>query len=268
MTTGGNPLIKPEIANTTTLGMVWQPGWAQNLSLSLDVYDIEIEDAIDQLGTDEIIDRCYIQGAQDICSLITRVDGDPPLIRNILNVYVNVAEAITRGADLEVSYARPVSIVGGDAESIAFRFFANYLDEVSFGFAGVEPVNEAGSLEYPEWLSTAQFVYSRGPFSMMLQTRYRDATIRNELWVEGVDIEDNSVPSRTYTNLNLSYDFEWGGTNAQAYFYVGNLFDEDPPMVAGGIGGTSGRAAYLGPEATGIFDVLGRTFTVGLQVGL
>src|SRR5690606_14097177 len=51
LTTGGNPQIRPEIANTTTAGMVWQPGWAENFSLSLDVYDIEIEDAIDQLGT-------------------------------------------------------------------------------------------------------------------------------------------------------------------------------------------------------------------------
>lgn len=265
LTTGGNPKIQPEIAHTTTLGMIWQARWAESLSVSLDVYDIEIEDAIDQLGPQEIVDRCYIQGAQDICALISRIDGDPPLIRNILNVYINVAEAVTRGADLELSYARPVRIIGGEPESIGFRFFANYLDEVSFGFAGVEAINEAGSLSYPKWLAMGSFVYSRGPFSMMWQTRYRDSTIRNILWTEGVDIEDNSVSSRTYTNLNLSYDFEWGSTNAQAYFYVGNLFDKDPPMVATGIGGTTGRAAFTD---AGIFDVLGRTFTVGFRVGL
>jgi iron complex outermembrane recepter protein len=265
LTAGGNPLVRPELSDTTTFGVVWQPSRIDNLSLSLDVYNIEIEDAIAQLGTQSILDRCYIQGAQDICALITRVDADPPLIRNIFNVFVNVAEAVTKGADLEVSYARPVTIVGGNDESIAFRFFANYLDEVSFSFAGVEPLNEAGALNYPEWLATGSFIYRRGPFSMSWQTRYRDSTVRNILWQEGVDIENNRVPSRTYTNLNLSYDFEWGTTNAQAYFYVGNLFDEDPPLIAGGIGGTSGRAGYTN---NGLFDVLGRTFTVGLQVGL
>jgi len=265
LTTGGNPLIRPEIADTTTFGVVYQPSWADNLSMSLDFYDIQIEDAIDQLGTGEIIDRCYIQNAQEICALITRIDADPPLIRNIFNIFINVSEAITRGADFEVSYARPINIVGGNDESIGIRFFANYLDEVSFAFAGVEPLNQAGELQYPEWLATGSFTYNRGPFSLSWQTRFRDSTVRNMLWVDGVDIADNKVPGRTYTNLNLSYDFTWGDTEANAYFYVGNLFDKDPPLLAGGVGGTTGWASYTNG---GIFDVLGRSFTVGLQVGL
>src|SRR5690606_16007859 len=157
------------------------------------------------------------------------------------NVYINVAEAITRGADVELSYARPINLVGGQDETLALRVFANYLEEVSFGFSGAEVLNQAGELECPAWLATGPLSYNRGPFSFTWQTRFRDSTTRNMLWEEGVDIEDNSVSGRTYTNLNLSYDFEWGSTTAQAYFYVGNLFDEDPPMVANGIGGTSGR---------------------------
>lgn len=264
LTTGGNPNIQPEIADTTTFGVVYQPRWAQNLNMSVDFYDIQINDAIDQLGTQEILDRCYIQGAQEICALITRVDADPPLIRNIFNIYINVAEAITRGADFELSYARPITLVGGNAESIGFRFFANYLDEVSFAFTGVEPVNQAGELQYPKWLATGSFTYNRGPFSMTWQTRYRDSTVRNVLWVEGVDIENNRVPSRTYTNLNLSYDFSLGDMDARAYFYIGNLFDKDPPMVASGVGGTTGWASYTN---SGVFDVLGRTYAVGFQLG-
>jgi outer membrane receptor protein involved in Fe transport len=267
LTTGGNANIRPELADTTTIGLVYQPGWADNLSLSIDLYDIQIADAIDQLGTQEILQRCAA-GAQDICDLITRVDTGTPLIRNIFNVYVNVSEAVTRGADLEISYARPVNITGGNDESIALRFFANYLDQVSFQFEGAPVQNLAGELEYPEWLTSASFSYNRGPFSMTWQTRYRDSTTRDYDWVEGIDIEDNNVSGRTYTNLNLSYDFEWGSSNAQAYFYVGNLFDEDPPLLASGIGGTSGRATFTNSGGVGIFDVLGRSYNVGFQVGL
>jgi outer membrane receptor protein involved in Fe transport len=264
LTTGGNAQIRPELADTTTIGFVYQPQWAENLSLSVDVYDIEIADAIDQLGTNEILQRCAA-GAMDICALITRAQTGTPLIRNIFNVFVNVSEAVTRGVDLEVGYRRPINLIGGNDESISLRFFANYLDEVSFQFAGAPVQNLAGEVEYPEWLTTAAFTYNRGPFSMTWQTRYRDSTIRDLDWIEGIDIADNNISGRTYTNLNLSYDFEWGNSTAQGYFYVGNLFDEDPPIFAGGIGGTSGRASYTN-EA--IFDVLGRTFTVGLQVGL
>jgi hypothetical protein len=152
-------------------------------------------------------------------------------------------------------------IFGGD-ESIGIRFFANYLDEVSSQFVGVVPLNEAGELAYPKWLATGSFTYTNGPFRFNWQTRYRDATIREMLWTEGIDIEDNSVAGRTYTNVNLSYDLDWGSATGQAYFYVGNLFDKDPPMLPGAVGATTGTAAFTDNNR---FDTLGRTYSLGVQ---
>lgn len=262
LTTGGNPNIRPELADTTTVGFVYQPQWAEDLNLSVDFYDIQIQDAIAQLGTQEILDRCYLQGAQDICALIERNDTGLPFIRQINNVFINIAETVTSGIDIEVSYRKAMRIFGGD-ESIAIRFFANFLDEVSSAFVGVDPLNEAGELAYPEWLTTASFTYQNGPFRLNWQTRYRDATIREMLWTEGVDIEDNDVSGRTYTNVNLSYDLEWGSRTGQAYFYVGNLFDKDPPLMPGGVSGTTGASTYTD---NGRFDTLGRTYSLGVQM--
>ena len=106
------------------------------------------------------------------------------------------------------------------------------------------------------------FTYTNGPFNFNWQTRFRDATIREILWTEGVDIASNHVSSRTYTNLNMSYDIEWGRTSGQAYFYVGNLFDKDPPLIPGGVSGTTGMAAYTD---NGRFDTLGRTYSLGFS---
>jgi outer membrane receptor protein involved in Fe transport len=261
LTTGGNPEIKPELADTTTFGVVWQPDWTDDFNLSVDVYNIEIQDAIAQLGTQEILDRCYVQGAQEICALISRNDTGVPLIRQILNVFINIAETKTSGVDIEASYRKDMRIFGGD-ESIAVRFFANYLDEVSQQFVGVAPLNEAGELAYPEWLATGTFTYTNGPFRFNWQTRYRDATIRDVLWVEGIDIADNDVSGRTYTNLNLSYDLEWGASTGQAYFYIGNLFDKDPPLIPQAVGATSGTAAFTDNNR---FDTIGRTYSLGVQ---
>jgi iron complex outermembrane recepter protein len=261
LTTGGNPEIRPELADTTTFGVVWQPNWADDFNLSVDVYNIEIQDAIAQLGAQEILDRCYLQGAQDICALISRNDTGTPFIRQIFNVFINIAETKTSGIDIEASYRKDVRIFGGD-ESIGLRFFANYLDEVSSQFVGVVPLNEAGELAYPEWLATGSFTYTNGPFRFNWQTRYRDATIRDALWTEGIDIEDNDISGRTYTNLNLSYDLQWGSATGQAYFYVGNLFDKDPPMVPGGVGATTGTAAFTDNSR---FDTLGRTYSLGAR---
>jgi outer membrane receptor protein involved in Fe transport len=261
LTTGGNPNIRPELADTTTVGFVYQPQWADNFNLSIDFYDIRIKDAIDQLGTQEILDRCYLQGAQDICALIERNDTGTPFIRQINNVYINIAKTTTRGVDIETSYRKRIKIFGGN-ESIAIRFFANYLDEVSSAFVGVEPLNEAGELAYPKWLTTASFTYANGPFRFNWQTRYRDATIREMLYTEGVDIEDNDVSGRTYTNLNLSYDLMWGSRIGQLNFYVGNLFDKDPPLMPGGVSGTTGMETYTD---NGRFDTLGRAYSLGVS---
>jgi outer membrane receptor protein involved in Fe transport len=184
-----------------------------------------------------------------------------PFIRQIFNVFINIAETKTSGVDIEASYRRDMRIFGGD-ESIGIRFFANYLDEVSSQFVGVVPLNEAGELAYPKWLATGSFTYTNGPFRFNWQTRYRDATIREMLWTEGIDIEDNSVAGRTYTNVNLSYDLDWGSATGQAYFYVGNLFDKDPPMLPGAVGATTGTAAFTDNNR---FDTLGRTYSLGVQ---
>jgi outer membrane receptor protein involved in Fe transport len=263
LTQGGNPEIRPELADTTTVGVVWTPNWEQDFNFSLDFYSIEIQDAIAQLGTQEILDRCYLQGAQEICALISRNDTGTPFIRQIFNVFINIAETKTSGIDVEASYRKnDIRIFGGGDESIGVRFFANYLDEVSSQFVGVVPLNEAGELAYPEWLATGSFTYTNGPFSANWQTRYRDSTIREMLWVEGRDIADNSVSGRTYTNVNLSYDLEWGTATGQAYFYVGNLFDKDPPMVPGAVGATTGTAAFTDNNR---FDTLGRTYSLGVR---
>lgn len=267
-TIGGNPTIRPEISDTWTAGVVFQPEWAEGFSMSFDFYDISIEDAISQLGGVQIVDRCYLRGVTELCSLIQRSDVGTPYINQIFNLFINVAETHTAGLDFEASYNRQVDWFGGGAERVSVRFFANYLDEASSAFVGEPALDRAGEtsalFDYPTRLANIAFTYGNGPFTFNMQTRYRSATVRDVTWVQGVDIEDNSVGSRSYTNMNLAYDFEWSENTTQLYFYVGNLFDRDPPNIPGGIGATSGYAGY--GDMNRAFDVLGRTYSAGIRV--
>src|SRR5690606_26092357 len=62
--------------------------------------------------------------------------------------------------------------------------------------------------------------------------RYFDRALRNVLWVEGVDVDDNTTPSQTTANLVLSYSGETStGGNWMASFNISNLFDREPPIV-------------------------------------
>ena len=250
------------------MGVVFQPQWAEGLSFSVDVYDIEIQDAISQLGGVQIVDRCYLRGVTELCSLIRRSEVGTPYISQIYNLFINVAETHTAGVDFEASYNRQVDWFGSGAERIGVRFFANYLDEASSAFVGEPQLDRMGETsalyDYPRRLANVAFTYGTGPFTFNLQTRYRSETVRDVTWVEGIDIEDNSVGSRAYTNFNFAYDFDWASNSAQVYLYVGNLFDKDPPLIPGGLGATSGYAGY--GDMNRAFDTLGRTYSAGFRV--
>jgi len=262
-TIGGNPDILPEISDTKTIGIVYQPNRLEGMSLSVDYYDISIKDAISQLGGAQIVDRCYLQGAADLCELITRSAVGTPYISQIFNLFINVAETTTAGIDIEASYRRPVTLLGGENEAITVRIFGNYLDEVTSAVVGERVINRAGEANFSKWLGNASFAYANGPFRANIQARYIGNTVRDKLWVEGIDIEDNDVSSRVYTNINVSYGFEWGDKTGEAYLFVGNLFDKDPPLAPGGLGLTTGTATHTN---NGLFDTLGRTYTAGVRM--
>lgn len=270
---GGNPAVNPEEADTITVGVVYQPGAVEGLSLATDWYEIDISGAIDQLGVQRIVDDCHA-GAVELCGLITRSDellpGEPVgRITQVRNVFLNVAAARVRGVDFEAAYATEVG-----AGSIAMRGLVSYLDENSITNIGVPTNNEAGDIlaGLPRWKATANVMWTRGPISLFLQERYIGGGKRNNDDLEGnvtpppgftgVTISDNTVASALYTDLQFAYTLDRAtGTTWRLYANVQNVFDEDPPIVAGFFnffGSTQAQEA--------LHDVLGRRYTAGFSV--
>ncbi len=66
-----------EQADTTTVGFVWTPdlGALQNPVFSLDYYDIDINNPIDDFAAQEILDACYQLALASECAKIIRVGG-------------------------------------------------------------------------------------------------------------------------------------------------------------------------------------------------
>ncbi len=267
---GGNPEVDPEEADTVTIGFVYQPNAAPGVSVSADWFEIDIAGAIDQLGTQRIIDDCF-RGAAELCNLITRSDeilpGEPiGRITQVRNVFLNVAAAKVSGVDLEATYSRDVG-----AGALSVRGLVSYLDENSITNVGVPTDDEADDIlaGLPRWKATVQGTWSRGPFSLFVQERYIGSGKRNNDDLEGnvppppditgSTISDNTVSSALYTDLQLSYRFDRpSGASWAVFANVTNVFDEDPPIVAGFFnffGATQVNEA--------LYDVLGRRYTAG-----
>src|SRR5690606_21868067 len=116
------------------------------------------------------------------------------------------------------------------------RILGSWLDEYSTtNVDGVKQdvtdrLGTAGAA-YPDFRATANITYANGPVSIFLQERYIGGGINNITYVEGVDIADNSVPARFYTDLRLG--FAPGGEDSawRMFLNVTNLFDQDPPLI-------------------------------------
>ena len=69
---GGNPSLEPETSQSFTLGAVYTPEFLDGLVLTLDYFDVEIEDAIGTAPTSEVISSCYASAgfSDPLCAFI------------------------------------------------------------------------------------------------------------------------------------------------------------------------------------------------------
>src|SRR5690606_16912986 len=84
-----------------------------------------LQEAAIKVGTQAVLDRCFLENAPEFCDLVTThpVSGDIQLVGD---VFINVAQAHVSGIDLEVNYNVPFAVFGDD-ESLRLRGFASWL---------------------------------------------------------------------------------------------------------------------------------------------
>lgn len=106
----GNPNLLEESADTITYGFEFRPSSIPGLRFSVDVWEIEIQDAIESVTAQNIVDGCY-RGTtlnQSFCSLFSR-NNDPASAQfggfNFLRtVDINFASLKTSGIDFATRY--------------------------------------------------------------------------------------------------------------------------------------------------------------------
>ena len=126
--TRGNILLKPEKAQTTEVGLVWQPDFIPGFQASIDYYRIGVRGAITSLGSQTVEDLCYfsetgvipkngqcstdlIRTANNIPQSATNpggpLTGSSPVASNVFAIVTqpfNAATIVTDGFDLEAGY--------------------------------------------------------------------------------------------------------------------------------------------------------------------
>jgi iron complex outermembrane recepter protein len=247
---GGNPRLNPEEADTLTLGFVFNPSFLQGFQMSMDWYDIDVMGRVGSLGAQVIVDDCHNLGR--FCDQVFR-NPTTGGIERVNNVNLNVAQARTRGIDIEARYLTETNFFDSLNENASIRLFAGKLIENSVTAAAYR--DDLGSPLSPEWTATATMGYNVGPYGIRLIQRYFDSTLNNVLWVEGVDVDRNRIGSQSTTNMVFSYMGETSnGANWSVNFNVTNLFNRNPPITPS----QNQRGGQQG--ANNQFDVFGRRY--------
>jgi len=258
--TGGNINLKPETANTFTVGATLQPqGVLNGLRFSVDYYKIKIDDAIANLGAQTIVDNCNSTNAADLCSLVTR-NGNG-FLQSVSVPFLNLNQQELRGLDFEAGYRRPLGI----DRAIDLRVLATRTLELSNSSQpGVNRAGDNGPLGVPSWVVDGFVSVDWGRLGVNLQGRYLSSGKVNAAYVGPEDagynvmlpnsINTNRVPSRFYTNVGLTFDFIADGSRKVELFgNVSNLFNVRQPGFWDG----NSNAVY--------YDNIGRRYRMGVR---
>lgn len=254
--TGGNPNLRPEKSRSFTGGIVFQPNWLPGFRASFDYFSFKIDNAITSLTGQQIVNSCLIREQTELCDAIT-FEGD--VITRIEATLINAAQSTAKGFDIEAMYGFQL----GDGR-VSVRGLATHVQEltvtsdgITTDFAGT--VGRTGTLGpaggIPEWRGSLSVDYSTDTFGLGAFVRYIDGGKRNVSYVEGVDIRDNHVPSRTYVDVNGRVNLT---NNFEIYGAIDNLFNVAPPLTPNAITAPSYASSAF-------YDRIGRTYSMGVR---
>jgi outer membrane receptor protein involved in Fe transport len=147
-----------------------------------------------------------------------------------------------------------------ELESFNLRALAGYIKERSDTPLGGVPADIAGGFATPEFTTNITANYAIGPLAFQLQMRHIDSSLVNTTWVEGRDVDDNTVASSTWFNGQIGYTGETAdGSSWNVALNVQNLFDRNPPIIASY--GSRGGSQTVSDN----YDTLGRRYQLSLN---
>lgn len=225
VTGGGNPDLGPELAETFNIGLTWSPQSLDGLSISLDYFDITIDNGIAALSANSILEQCIYNGQAESCERITRnAEGGITAVQAELQ---NLATESTRGVDFDASLAHPG--LGGD---FSHRLLLSYIGERDIlAFSGADTLSAAGDYvqgsigAIPRWRGQYSLGWDHGAWHLGYQAQWIGSLQEagGELYPGTV----NPISGQIYHDLLAGYDFNDAFALTAG---VDNVTDETPPF--------------------------------------
>ncbi|WLA11070.1 TonB-dependent receptor [Xanthomonas translucens] len=249
--------LKPEQGRSYNIGAVYDPGWADGLSVNLDSWRVTLDDMIGGSGLDQVLQNCY-DGQSAYCPLIQR-NASGQLVNVTVPFAINSGKVDIRGDDIGIKYALRDTAWGNFQAGVDATFLSSYR------FSG-DDHNYVGEMSsygnMPRWRASFNLGWDNGPWHASWNTRLIGPTTVGSAYEDFCfnTAADGScvyfkVGTVTYHDVSLSRKFESLHSTLSAG--ANNVGNRKPPQYYG----------YASAANTDAFtyDTLGRYFWARLR---
>ena len=259
VTVGGNDQLTPELADTVTVGVVYEPEWFEGFSMTLDYYDIEIENAIATVNNQYIVDSCLATDGSlanqstALCSS-ANIDFNQSTGRIAFNNQLqNVGYEQTKGYDLNLNYKFDLAGLAWNT-SLDVTYLDEYTVDViesSIDYAGLITSGIGG---YADVKANFELDVKGDAWSANYKARYIAGMDSYSCLGKESTCYAPTTPSVVYHDVSGSYFIS---DMVSLTAGVNNLFDKQPPYYSGNNDSNTDPYTY---------DVLGRRVFAGVNV--
>lgn len=285
--TQGNLALKPEEANTYSVGMIVTPSFLPGFNLSLDYYSIKVAHYINSVNPNTTLAGCYGETANAAtkaitCPMVRRAAGGSGPVYGagfVSAQTINTGFLRTSGLDVEANYMSGLEDFGLPEGwgAISANFVGTYMNElVTNPLPGLGEYDCAGKFGVtctqpaPQWRHklrvtwdtpwSAQFsILWRHLSSAALDLNSSNPLLNSACGSSGLpcpDVVDGHLPAFDYFDIATSWEVTKG---LELRAGVNNIFGKNPPVVDANSYSVSGPPYGNGNTFPGVYDSLGRT---------
>jgi outer membrane receptor protein involved in Fe transport len=236
---GGNVDLKPETADSFTLGLVFTP--IRNFTGTVDYWVIKVDDIISNAPPSTLLTSCLNTGT--FCNLVQR-DQFGTLWAlpsgKVIAINDNLGGYNTSGIDFGLNYGYPLTGLG----TLGFNFLGTWLNKWEF-----EPIKGQGKFDcaglfgpqcsqakgpLPTWRHKVRGTWAT-PWDVQMAVTWRhinkianETTSSNPLLAAPTPGTDRELGVRNYFDFALAWNVNKTFTLRGG---INNIFDKDPPIV-------------------------------------
>jgi outer membrane receptor protein involved in Fe transport len=275
----GNTDLKPEKANTYSVGVTVTPTGLPNFTGSLDYWHIQQSGLIGPVPANILFSNCINNNTAFDCSQIVRNPVTGALTGAtvagggyVRQLSINTGAGLTSGIDLQSAYRFVLGgggnlIVSVNGSWLQHSITTPYVGSGSYDCVGLFGASCNTNSVNPRWRHNLRLNWETPWAKLLLSANWR--------YISGVDFDNNSSNPLLQYAEEGSYDAPNSHIGSYSYLDlaavwpvipaielragINNLFDKDPPVLGSEITGTGSANTYP------TYDELGREIFVAFK---